>query len=279
MTTDRLRIGAWLVAGLAAFGLLSALVPEGRSIGFGLMLASTLAAWTEWPPSSRSGPDRELARLVSVAAIAGLGGLLLALLRPVPTAPLSAAIGLAFAIALLGLLYAGLLPAPSVRGETARTRRQWWYLLLGVSLSAGIVAAGAGSFLWPARVGTMTGRAEVLAATAAPVLAALAASGVVPRSWRRPVAVAATTSLVVLVTAGLSAPMLPRHPELALATMLVTGAAGLVAAAVAFGSGRVPADRTPATLIAGLRIAAVAATLVALLVLAVAIDWTLRHPV
>jgi hypothetical protein len=278
VTAGLLRFPAWVAAGAASFVLVAAFVPSGRAIGFGLLLASVLVGWSESAAASHRGSDRELARVAGVAALVALGGLLLALVRPVPTAPVSAAIGIAFAATLIGILYAGLLPAPDRVGETGRTRRQWSYVIAGGTLGGGIVAAMAASSLWPASVGTTAGRAEVLVAAAAGVLAVIASAGVVERSWARPLAAAALAGLAVVVAAALSVPMIAGRPELALATVVVDGALAAVASGVAFGSGRVPGDRRPATLAEGLRIAAAVAATTALLVLAIAVDWTFRRP-
>lgn len=278
MTAGRFRFPAWVAAGAAAFVLVAAFVASGRAIGFGLLLACVLVGWSDSVAASHRGSDRELARIAGVAGLAALGGLLLALVRPVPTAPVSAAIGLAFAATLIGILYSGLLPPPDRVGETGRTRRQWSYVIAGGTLGGGIVAAMAGSFLWPASVGTAAGRAEVLVAAAAGVLAVIASAGVAERSWVRPLGAAALAGLAVVVAAILVAPMVAGRPELALATVVVDGALAAVASGVAFGSGRVPDDRRPATLAEGVRIAAVTAAAAALLVLAIAMDWTFRRP-
>jgi hypothetical protein len=278
VTAGRLRFPAWVAAGAAAFVLVATLVPAGRAIGFGLLLACVLVGWSDSAAASHRGSDRELARIAGVAGLVALGGVLLALVRPVPTAPVSAAIGLAFAAALIGILYAGLLPPPDRVGETGRTRRQWSYVIAGGTLGGGIVAAVAGSFLWPASVGTTAGRAEVLVAAAAGVLAVIAAAGVAERSWARPIAASVLAGLAVVVAAILVAPMVAGRPELALATVVVDGALAAVASGVAFGAGRVPDDRRPATLAEGVRIVAATAASAALLVLAIAVDWTFRRP-
>jgi hypothetical protein len=278
VTTGRFRFPAWIAGGTAAFVVIAAFVPSGRAMGFGLLLACVLVGWSDSVAASHRGSDRELARVAGVAGLAALGGLLLALVRPVSTAPVSAAIGLAFAAALIGIVYAGLLPPPDRVGETGRTRRQWAYVIAGGTLGGGIVAVMAGSFLWPASVGTAAGRAEVLAAAAAGVLAVIASAGVAERSWARPLAAAALAGLAVVVAAILAVPMIAGRPELALSTVVVCGALAAVASGIAFGSGRVPDDRRPATLAEGLRIAAAVAATAALLVLAIAADWTFRRP-
>jgi hypothetical protein len=293
VTPELARVLGWLVAGVTAYEVLAVGVPEARTIGFGLLLAGLFLAWIEWRPlaggpvearrraadralMARQAADRDAARLAVATVAIAEAGLLLALLRPVPAAPIAAAVALALSIALVALVIAGAPGAPGGSIGRRATRRQAWFAAGGVAITAILLVALMAAVAWPSVTGTVQGRVEALAAVAAGVLVILPALMVTPGSWRWPGLAILGTGAAAGLAALLAWPIVTTRPEIAVASVIAAASLAIVAAAILLGSPREP-DRSTVTRGDATRIALTLVVVQGLLLVALAADWMLRH--